>query len=338
MLHSRTPRWEELSASVYLSDEEILTKLDSTGVIRLLERKQTPGGPGEMLSFLEDQGLIARDPRGGGSVTNLGAISAAHHLDEFGDISRKAMRVIVYDGTTRVKAVREQVGQKGYAISFEGLMGYVTGQLPQSEVIDKAFRRKMPMYPEIALREIIANALIHQDFSVSGAGPKVEIFSDRIEVSNPGGLLPSKRIERLLSTSSESRNEKLAKAFRLYHICEERGSGLYRAGVEIEMYGLPPIRFDAEQNSFKVTLYAPRQFAQMTVNERLQACYQHAVIHCVAGSFMTNKSLRERLRMPEGRRSMVSVLIQQAMDAGLIKPADPENRSKKFMQYLPYWA
>lgn len=337
MLHSRTPRWEELSASVLLDDHKILSDLDSVGILKLL-KKSRPSGADEMLTFLEAEGLISRDPRGGGHVTNLGAIAAAHRLADFPDLVRKAVRVIVYEGTTRVRARHEQEGQKGYAISFEGLMGYVTAQLPQSEVIDKAFRQKMPMYPEVALREIIANALIHQDFSISGTGPLVEIFSDKIEISNPGGLLPSKRADLLFSTSSESRNEKLARAFRMYGICEERGSGLFRAGLAVEMYGLPPVKFDAASNSFKVTLYAPKLYAQMSVSERLQACYQHAVIQHVAGEPMTNKSLRERLRMPEGRRSMVSALIQQALDSNLIKPADPDNKSKKFMQYLPIWA
>jgi predicted HTH transcriptional regulator len=337
LVHSRTPRWEELDASVLWEDMRILSDLDLGGIAGLLSRPR-PNGEEASLVFLEEQGLINRDPRGGAHVTNLGAIAAAHRLSDFPDISRKAVRVIVYDGNTRQQARHEQEGRKGYAISFDGLMTFVTSQLPQSEVIDKAFRQKMPMYPEVALREIIANALIHQDFSVAGTGPLVEIFGDRIEISNPGGLLPSKRADRLFSTPSESRNERLARAFRLYGICEERGSGLFRAGRAIELYGLPPVKFDAGSNYFKVTLYSPRTYAQMSVSERLQACYQHAVIQFVAGEFMTNKSLRERLRMPEARRSMVSALIQQALDGGLIKPADPDNRSKKFMQYLPIWA
>lgn len=210
--------------------------------------------------------------------------------------------------------------------------------LPQSEVIEKALRVTRMVYPEIAMREIIANALIHQDFSVSGAGPLIEIFDDRIEVSNPGGLLPSKRLDRIIGTQPESRNEQLARAFRRYKICEERGSGLLKAGLQIELYGLPPIEFTAGPNYFKVTLYSPRTFAKMSVPERLEACYQHAVLRYYSGSAMTNTSLRERLKMPEKQRSMVSVLIQDAMDRKLVKPADPANKSRKFAVYVPFWA
>jgi len=232
----------------------------------------------------------------------------------------------------------EQEETEGYAISFQGLLQFVMSLLPQSEIIEEALRKKRTVYPEIALREIIANALIHQDFSVTGAGPLIEIFDDRIEVSNPGGLLPSKQLDRLIGTQPESRNEQLARAFRRYKICEERGSGLLKAGLAIELYGLPPIEFVAEPNHFKVTLHTPRTFAKMSVHERLEACYQHAVLKHYSGSAMTNTSLRERLKMPEKQRSMVSVLIQEAIDKRLVKPANPDNKSKKFAEYVPFWA
>jgi predicted HTH transcriptional regulator len=111
-----------------------------------------------------------------------------------------------------------------------------------------------------------------------------------------------------------------------------------KAGLEIELYGLPPIEFVAGTNHFKVTLHAPRTFAKMSVRERLEACYQHAVLKHYSGSAMTNTTLRERLKMPEKQRSMVSVLIQEAVDKRLVKPADPDNKSKKFAEYVPIWA
>lgn len=245
---------------------------------------------------------------------------------------------MVYDGLNKATTKLEQEGVKGYAISFQGLLQFVMSLLPQSEIVEQALRKKRTVYPEIALREIIANALIHQDFSVTGASPLIEIFDDRIEVSNPGGLLPSKQLDRLIGTQPESRNEQLARAFRRYKICEERGSGLLKAGLEIELYGLPPIEFVASTNYFKVTLQAPKRFAKMSARERLDACYQHAVLKHYSGSAMTNTTLRERLKMPEKQRSMVSVLIQEAVDKRLVKPADPDNKSKKFAEYVPFWA
>jgi predicted HTH transcriptional regulator len=178
----------------------------------------------------------------------------------------------------------------------------------------------------------LANALIHQDFTVTGTSPLVEIFSDRIEISNPGGLLPSKQLDRLIGTQPESRNEQLARSLRRYKICEERGSGLIKAGLEIELYGLPPIEFSTDANSFKVTLFSPLTFAEMSPHERLGACYPHAVLKYVSDDVMTNTSL------PEKYTAMVSALIRQAVDTGRIKSADPLSKSKKFARYVPYWA
>jgi predicted HTH transcriptional regulator len=337
MLNSRTPRWEELHASVLLSDDQFGALLSVEPIFKMLERPATTTRE-ETLEWMAQERFIAREPAGGGYVTNLGAIAAARKLADFLDLSRKAVRVVVYDGLNKAKTKQEQEGVKGYAISFQGLMQFVMSLLPQSEVIEQALRKKRTVYPEVALREIIANALIHQDFTITGAGPLIEIFDDRIEVSNPGGLLPSKRLDRLIGTQPESRNEQLARAFRRYKICEERGSGLLKAGIQVELYGLPPMEFTAGTNHFKVTLYTPRTFAQMSARERLQACYQHTVLKYYSDSAMTNTSLRERLKMPERQRSMVSSLIQQAIDEKLIKAADPESKSRKFAEYVPVWA
>lgn len=209
--------------------------------------------------------------------------------------------------------------------------------LPHSEVIKQSLRAEVSIYPEIALRELIANALIHQDFSITGAGPMIELFADRIEFTNPGALLPSKRLDRLIGTTPESRNEVLASAFRLYRICEERGTGFQKVVAAVELYGLPPVTFTTLDNAFRVTLHAPRKFSEMAQSERIEACYQHAVLKYLSSSALTNTSLRDRLKMHEKQRTQVSNLIRDAVDAGRIKRKDPDSNSSKFAEYVPYW-
>ena len=337
MLNSKTLKWESLRASQFMTELELPAHLDTKSIFRLLGRSDFTTAQ-ELLSWLEKEKFIEIEPSGGGYLTNLGVISAAKKLSDFEDLGRKAARVITYKGFNKIEGKDEIIGQKGYAVGFEGLIEFISKQLPKSEVIEKALRTQKSVYPTIALREIIANALIHQDFTITGTGPLIEIFDDRIEITNPGTLLPSKQADRLIGTQPESRNQELGRAFMRYGICEERGSGLVRAGIECELYGLPPIGFEPGANYFKVTLYSPRTFAQMTMQERLQACYQHATLKHCGKDVMTNKSLRERLKMPEKQRSMVSLLIQEARDKGLIKLADPESKSMKYAEYVPYWA
>lgn len=80
------------------------------------------------------------------------------------------------------------------------------------------------MYPELSIRELVANALIHQDFSQTGNSVMIEIYSNRLEVTNPGEPLVD--TDRFLDTPPKSRNEILASFMRRINICEERGSGI----------------------------------------------------------------------------------------------------------------
>ena len=71
------------------------------------------------------------------------------------------------------------------------LIEYLDALLPRNEVIGLALRKEVPMYPIPAVRELAANALIHQDFAITGTGPMIEVFDDRMEITNPGQPLVS---------------------------------------------------------------------------------------------------------------------------------------------------
>lgn len=188
MLNSATPRWEELRASPLLGLDHVVTMLDLVTIAKLLERPLASESD-ELGQWLINEGLAVADGRGF-YITNFGAMAAARKLDEFGALERKRIRVIRYRGTNKVDTIDELPGNKGYAVGFEGLIGYLKRALPHSEVIQQSLRTEVSVYPEIALRELIANALIHQDFTVTGAGPMVEIYDDRIEVTSPGHFCP----------------------------------------------------------------------------------------------------------------------------------------------------
>ncbi len=268
-------------------------------------------------------------------ISNLGAVLFAKNISDFDRLSRKALRVIIYDGDSRIQTIREQDGTKGYAVGFEGAISFIDGQLPQSEQIGEALRKEVKVYPEIAIRELVANAIIHQDFSIRGTGPIVEIFSDRIEITNPG--IPLIDTNRFIDEPPQSRNEKLAGFMRRLNICEERGSGIDKVIFNVELFQLPPPNFSVHSSHTKAILYAPRSFSEMTKVERIRACYQHACLCYVSNKQMTNTSLRERFGIASENYSMISRVISDAVDAGAIKPHDPDNKSKKHAKYVPFW-
>ena len=86
-------------------------------------------------------------------------------------------------------------------------------------------RKEVSMYPELSVRELVANAIIHQDLTLRGTGPMIEIFADRMEITNPG--IPLVNTERFLDSPPRSRNESLAPFMRRVGICEERDGNIY---------------------------------------------------------------------------------------------------------------
>ena len=329
----RTP-FEELSAASNLDASEALALLDYPAYFQLLGLP-LPTDQSGILSRLQEDGMLRCDAAKRWEITNLGAILFARELQKFKGLARKAVRLIVYEGKGRLKTLREQQGHKGYASGFEGLIDYLSALLPRNEVIGKALRKDVPMYPDLAVRELIANALIHQDFSVSGAGPMVEIFDDRLEITNPGEPLVD--VDRFLDSPPRSRNEALASFMRRVGICEERGSGVDKVVSDTELYQLPPPRWERPDGSLRVVLFAHRALKDMDKQERVYACYLHACLRYVLRDPMTNTTLRERFGIDARNSAMASRIIRDAKESGVIKPYE-EGQSNKNSRYLPYWA
>ena len=191
------------------------------------------------------------------------------------------------------------------------------------------------MFPELAVRELVANALIHQDFFVTGAGPMVEIFDDRMEITNPGEPLVA--AERFVDLPPKSRNEALASLMRRFRICEERGSGIDKVVFQVELYQLPAPIFEVPRGSTRAVLFAHRPLREMDKADRVRACYLHACLKYVNRDFLTNPSIRERFGIKPENKAMASRYIREAIDEGMIKPYD-EGAARNLRKYLPYWA
>ncbi len=322
-----------IAASDQTSDD-VLRLLDYPAYFELLERP-LPDTKAGILEALKADELICSDESGNWNITNLGAILFAKRLDDFRSLRRKAMRVIQYRGNSRVETIKEQPGVKGYANGFEGLIGYVNGLLPSNEVIEQALRKTVPMYPELAVRELVANALIHQDFFITGSGPMVEIFDDRIEITNPGNPLVD--TQRFVDTPPKSRNETLASLLRRIGICEERGSGWDKVVFQTEIYQLPAPLAEAGEEHTRVVMFAPRPLSKMDKADRIRTVYLHACLKWVMQDYLTNASLRERFGVEEKNKAAVSRYIREAVEAGAIRPFD-EDAARKLMKYVPYWA
>ena len=327
------PDWLSRPARLDASADEVTRLLDTQSFFDLLKLPY-PAQQKGVLERLESEKLIVH--KGGGyAITNLVALLFAKKLDEFDGLVRKAPRLIVYDGKSKLKTRLDLPGTKGYAVGFVGLIDFINSQAKPNEVVGRALRREVKMYPEIAIRELVANALIHQDFNETGTSVMVEIYSDRIEISNPGK--PSIQPERFID-EYQSRNEKLADLMRRFGICEERGSGVDKVVHSAEVFQLPAPDFRVGEKHTTVVLFSHIDFDEMDRKDRIRACYQHCCLRYVTNERMTNQSLRERFRLPDEKAESASRIIKDTIQENRIKLDDPESTSKRYAKYIPFWA
>lgn len=332
---TRSGAFEDQIALRWLSRDEVLHKIDwaryftQTGI-------PVPEGGSSILHYLVTDNIVKTLDSGQYAVTNLGALLFAANMDDFETVSRKAIRIIRYSGKDRIAATRSKIFLRGYA-DIDGVMDYIQALLPGQEVIDKGLRVTMNGYPELAIRELVGNMLIHQDLTIRGGGPLVEVFDDRVEFSNPGASLI--QVPRLVNDPPQSRNPRLAKLARRLHICEEAGSGWDKIIRSCELMQLPAPEIQESRGdapSMRVRLMQRRPYRDLTVDERLQACYWHACLQYANGNVLTNASLRERFGLSTSSSSQISRLIADAISDRLIRPVDADAANKK-MRYIPAW-
>lgn len=327
------PSWLEAVAVKGMSGQDVVQLLDTQSYFDLLNLPYPTDQKG-VLERLESEKLIERF-EDGYAILNIAAVLLAKSLGNFDSVQRKAPRVVVYSGDSKLTTLSDLTGEKGYAVGFQGLVQYVMGKLPQNEVIEDALRKEVKLVPEVVIRELLANALIHQDFEISGVSPIVEVYADRVEISNPG--LPVVPVERFID-GYQSRNERLADLMRRFGICEEKSSGIDRVVETAELLQLPAPDFLAEHQRTVVVIYGARDFRSMDRTDRVRACYQHCVLQWVLRKKMTNQTLRERFGLSERSGNTVSQIISAAVDQELIKldPGAPDSR--KYARYIPAWA
>ncbi len=329
---SRGFSFEESSALDSLTQKQVLELLDYQAVFRLRDRN-LPKSPDTVISLLKEMGYCS-ETNGRWSITNLGAILFARSLKNFPSLSGREVIVRKYEGQNNRQLLFEQQGGLGYAAGFEGLIDLIMRNTGK-EVINVT-RSVEPTYPNVSIREFVANALIHQDFAIEGSPITIEIFSNRLVITNPGA--PLNNIARLIDLPPRSRNERLAQSMLLLGLCERRGSGVDRAIEAIEKMLLPPVKFQSLEDYTRVSLFPQKPLAQMTKQEKIMACYQHACLMFEDNTPINNQSIRERFGLNKNQSSAASRIIADTLEEKLIKPADENSVSKKFSTYVPFYA
>ena len=341
--HKERELWKSLDMTPYelrpatekISGDDIFALLD---VSRYYDRMGLPFPQSRENIFLDfaNEKFLRREPGDFWTITNLGALLICKSLRNFDSLARKSVRVIWYKGDSRMETIREQEFTGGYAFSHEEIISYIMTIIPQSEVIDGATRKSVISFPEIAVRELLANMLIHQDFEHRGTNPMVEVFSDRIEFSNPG--VPLVDVGRIIDTVPVSRNENLAGFMHKCGICEERGSGFDKVVLATAQNTMLSPRVEVQGSQFtKVVLFARQPFEILPKDEIINTCYMHSCLLYVNFKTLTNAAVRELFGLDADGKVRASRIIRETMDEGLIKLLETDS-APRHRRYIPFWA
>ena len=318
-----------------LSGSETLSLLDMDCIVRRLGL-QPPTDERRAMEIMIDNNLAVIQPDGGYGITVLGAILFARDLHDFRSLLNKTVRVVQYQGPERTTIARQYEYEKGYAVQFDRIIETISMLTPAVQrILPDGRMEQFYGYPLDAIREVVANAMIHQDLS-DPMHVNIEIFRGHLTVTNAGRMLIDPN--RVLDSPPRSRNRHLPDLFRRMRLCEQPGSGWDRIVSLCEDQNLPTPRIREYETATVVSMHERIPFDEMQMSDRLWACYMHACRMHLNGKPMTNQSLRARFDLT-GKNATVTIsrLIKSARDKDLIKVQD-ETAGPRSQGYVPYWA
>ncbi len=318
-----------------LEEDSMVSLLDYSKYYDKLETP-IPRNRDKVLEDLQHEKFIVRNDAGKWDITNMGALMIAKDLKKFESLHRRSVRVIWYKEKSRLNAIREKEFTGGYAFSHEDIVQYIMTIIPQEEIIVEATRKSVISFPEIAIRELLANAMIHQDLQQRGTNPMVEVFQNRIEFSNAGAPLVA--IERIVDSVPVSRNENIAGFMHKCGICEERGSGYDKIIEATGKNELLAPRIENQNNQFtKAVLFAKIPFNMTTKEDRIRTCYMQACLAYVNYEAINNTDIRNLFGLSTKESYKASRIIKDTIEAQLLRPLDAVT-APRYMKYIPYWA
>ena len=332
--NSKTSPQEERSVAIDLNTKEVINLFNYEAYFDLLN-KPIPSNDELILEELKNEGFIEKSNTQRWVITNFGALLFAKNLKGFTGLERKTINLIEYQGGNRVHPINRKEFEEGYAVSIRKVLRNLDSIIPPKEIIRDGLRKTEKVYPDLALRELLANALIHQDINLTSTLILIEVFEDRIEITNPGTSLVE--IDRLIDSTPKTRNEKIASFMRRSGFCEEAGTGADRVVFETELNNLPPPLWEDFKGSFRATLYVAKDFKYLTKEDQIRACYLHTCLRQLEGKTMNNTTLRNRFGISKKNRAQVSRVISLALDKQVIKKNDPL-QGRRHAQYIPIWA
>lgn len=243
-----------------------IDELDDVLVSRMIDRARQQGsrafdGAESTAERLRRLNVVTKDA----AITLAGAVCLAVYPQQY--LPQLVIDVTVHPRNEKslsddIRFVDRQVCDGPLPRAVYDAVKRVMLNIRQVHIVDGSARREVPEIPEEVLREAITNAVMHRDYSPSVRGQQVavDVYPDRVVVTNPGGLWGEKTIENIADGRSSSRNPRLANLLRWVPfegngvVAENQGSGVLRMQSAMRNQGLPEPQFKVSLTHVEVTL------------------------------------------------------------------------------------
>lgn len=194
-------------------------------------------------------------------------------------------------------------------------------------------RSDRPEYPLRAIREAVLNSIVHRDYSIhtEGTPVSIEMYTDRIEIKNPGGLYGNIGVDQLGKGRPDTRNEILANALEIMGVTENRYSGIPTINKELRISGLDSAVYKSENGSFSITIYNSERIGSKG-NKKIKG----KSIEKVLVEYLKTPRTRDEITSFTGlsKYYVINVIIKRLVDEGKIALTIPDiPRSSKQKYY-----
>jgi predicted HTH transcriptional regulator len=185
--------------------------------------------------------------------SNAGILLFSHNRGAY--FSDATIDCVCFASSTRENIIDRKEIQSPLIQAHIEIISFINRNTRLAANIGAIERKDEPQYPPVAIREAVINAIVHADYAMKGARVQIAIFSDRIEITNPGGLPYGQTIDQALSGISRMRNRVIGRLFRELKLIERLGTGIKRIIGCYHAENMQPV-FEEFDTHFRVTLYS----------------------------------------------------------------------------------
>ena len=221
-------------------------------------------------------------------------------------------------------------------VAVEQVMDFLKKHAMRGADLSELHRRDVWSIPLSILREAVVNAVVHADYSQKGAPIRVSFFDDRIEIENPGILLPGLTMDDIRQGVSKLRNRVIARVFRELDLIEQWGSGIRRIFEEAQQLGLPEPQMVEIGMRVRFIVFLKEAVSVTTpevtteVNAEVNAEVKSVIEHL--SDELTRRELQEKLGLKHDEYFRKAYLLP-SLESGCIEMTIPDKPNSRLQKY-----